>query len=42
MPPLDDRFSARLGTYRVVYLFDDELRLVTVVAVALRADVYRT
>lgn len=42
MPPLDDRFSARLGTYRVVYLVDDEFRLVTVVAVALRADICRT
>ena len=40
-PPLDDRHSARRGTYRVVYRIDDELRRVTVVAVVRRADAYR-
>ena len=40
-PPLDDRHSARRGTYRVVYRIDDELRRVTVVAVVCRADAYR-
>ena len=37
-PPMDDRFSARRGTYRI----DDKARVVTVVDVAHRRDVYRT
>jgi mRNA interferase RelE/StbE len=40
-PPLQDRYSARRGTYRVIYRIDDERRRVTVVAVTHRADVYR-
>lgn len=40
-PPLDDRYSARRGTYRIIYHIDDERRRVTVVAVAPRRDVYR-
>ncbi len=42
LPPLDDRHSARRGTYRVIYRIDDERRRVTVVAVVHRADAYRT
>ncbi len=42
LPPLDDRFSARRGTYRVIYRVDDITRVVTVVDVAHRRDVYRT
>jgi mRNA interferase RelE/StbE len=42
MPPLDDRQSARRGTYRVLYRIDDSARTVTVVAVAPRSDVYRS
>ena len=41
-PPLDDRHSARRGTYRVIYRIDDARRLVTVVGVVPRADVYRS
>ena len=41
-PPLDDRHSARRGTYRVIYRIDDTRRLVTVVGVFPRADAYRT
>lgn len=33
--------SARRGDYRVVYRFDDEQHLVTVVAIEHRSDVYR-
>jgi mRNA interferase RelE/StbE len=33
--------SARRGPYRIVYRIDDEARIVSVVAVAHRADVYR-
>ncbi|MFE6923725.1 type II toxin-antitoxin system RelE/ParE family toxin [Nocardia sp. NPDC057663] len=41
-PPLDDRFSARRGTYRVIYRIDDKRMVVTVVDVNHRRDVYRT
>lgn len=41
MPPLDDRHSARRGTYRVLYRIDDEKGLVTVLAVGPRSDIYR-
>jgi mRNA-degrading endonuclease RelE of RelBE toxin-antitoxin system len=41
MPPLDDRFSARRGTYRIIYRVDDAARTVTVVDVDHRRDVYR-
>jgi mRNA interferase RelE/StbE len=34
LPPMDDRFSARRGTYRVIYRIDDKARVVTVVDVA--------
>lgn len=40
-PPLDDRHSARRGTYRVIYRIDDDTRTVTVVDVAHRRDAYR-
>ena len=40
-PPLDDRHSARRGTYRVIYRIDEEQRRVTVVGVFSRADAYR-
>jgi len=42
LPPIDDRFSARRGTYRVNYRIDDKARVVTVVDVVHRRDVYRT
>jgi mRNA interferase RelE/StbE len=42
LPPMDDRFNARRGTYRVIYRIDDKARVVTVVDVAHRRDVYRT
>lgn len=40
-PPLDDRHSARRGTYRVIYRIDDARRIVTVVGVFSRSDAYR-
>ncbi|MFD5175533.1 type II toxin-antitoxin system RelE/ParE family toxin [Nocardia sp. NPDC058379] len=40
-PPLDDRFSARRGTYRVIYRIDDKRKVVTVVDVNHRRDIYR-
>ena len=33
MAPLDDRHSARRGTYRVIYLIDERQMMVTVLAV---------
>jgi mRNA interferase RelE/StbE len=41
LPPLDDRFSARRGTYRVISRIDDAARVVTVVDIDHRRDVYR-
>jgi mRNA interferase RelE/StbE len=38
---LDDCWSARRGPYRIVYRIDEEARMVSVIAVAHRADVYR-
>ena len=36
-PPLDDRHSARRGTYRVLYRIDEERQRVTVVGIFSRA-----
>jgi mRNA-degrading endonuclease RelE of RelBE toxin-antitoxin system len=33
LPPMDDRFSARRGTYRIIYRIDNKNRVVTVVDV---------
>ena len=41
-PPLDDRHSARRGTYRVLYRIDEERRRVNFVGVFSRADAYRS
>jgi mRNA interferase RelE/StbE len=41
LPPVADRFSARRGTYRIIYRIDDDARAVTVVDVDHRRDVYR-
>ncbi len=40
-PPLEDRHSARRGTYRVLYRIDEDRQRVTVVGVFSRADAYR-
>jgi mRNA-degrading endonuclease RelE of RelBE toxin-antitoxin system len=42
LPPLDDRLSARRGTYCIIYRVNDQERVVTVVDVAHRRDAYRT
>ncbi len=41
LAPLSDRFSARRGTYRIIYRIDEDSRTVTVVDVAHRRDAYR-
>lgn len=40
-PPLQDRRSARRGTYRIVYRIDDDSRIVTVLLISHRKDAYR-
>lgn len=42
LPPYEGTWSARRGTYRVLYEIDDEQRVVTVTAVEHRGDVYRS
>jgi mRNA interferase RelE/StbE len=42
LPPFEDRFSARRGTYRVIYRIDDKTHVVTVVDIGHRRDNYRT
>lgn len=39
--PYADMYSARRGTYRVVYQIDDESQTVTVITVGARSDIYR-
>ena len=41
-PPFEGHFSARMGTYRVIYVLDEEQRTVEVVAVVARSDAYRS
>ncbi|MGH3770860.1 MAG: type II toxin-antitoxin system RelE family toxin [Pseudonocardiaceae bacterium] len=41
LAPLDDRHSARRGSYRIIYRIDDKARTVTVVDVDHRGDVYK-
>ncbi len=41
-PPLEDRYSARRGTYRVIYRIADDERTVTIVDIAHRRDAYRS
>lgn len=38
---LADCWSARRGPYRIIYRIDDAARMISVVAVAHRADAYR-
>jgi mRNA interferase RelE/StbE len=42
LPPLDDRYSARRGSYRIIYRIDDKARTVTLVDVDHRNDVYKS
>jgi len=41
-PPLAPTYSARRGAYRVLYLIDDERRVVEVTAVRHRTDAYHS
>jgi mRNA interferase RelE/StbE len=39
---LEGRWAARRGPYRVIYALDEKAHMVTVLAVAHRADTYRS
>ena len=41
-PPLAPAWTARRGTYRILYTVDDTRRIVEVTAIRHRADAYRT
>lgn len=41
-PPYEGTWSARRGTYRVLYEIDDERLVVTVTAIEHRSDAYRS
>lgn len=41
-PPMTPAWTARRGTYRILYLMDDSHRVVEVTAVRHRSDAYRT
>lgn len=42
LPPYEGTWSARRGSYRVLYDMDEENRTVTVTAVEHRSDLYRS
>jgi mRNA interferase RelE/StbE len=42
LPPMEPTWTARRGTYRILYLVDEESRTVTVTAIRHRADAYRS
>jgi mRNA interferase RelE/StbE len=41
-PPMAPAWTARRGTYRILYLLDDTARFVEVTAIRHRSDAYRT
>ncbi|MHB8187856.1 MAG: type II toxin-antitoxin system RelE family toxin [Dermatophilaceae bacterium] len=41
-PPMAPAWTARRGTYRILYLLDDSHRIVEVTAIRHRSDAYRT
>jgi mRNA interferase RelE/StbE len=41
-PPMAPAWTARRGTYRILYLLDDTARIVEVTAIRHRSDAYRT
>lgn len=42
LAPLDDRYSARRGSYRIIYRIDEKARTVTIVDVDHRSGVYKS
>ena len=42
LPPFEGTWSARRGTYRVLYEIGEDDRVVTVTAIGYRADAYRS
>lgn len=41
-PPMAPAWTARRGTYRILYMVDDSHRIVEVTAIRHRSDAYRT
>ncbi|MEI6623353.1 MAG: type II toxin-antitoxin system RelE/ParE family toxin [Actinomycetes bacterium] len=41
-PPLADRFSARRGTYRILFRIDENTRTVAILTIVQRSDAYRS
>ncbi len=41
-PPMAPAWTARRGTYRILYLVDDSHRIVEVTAIRQRSDAYRS
>lgn len=41
-PPMAPAWTARRGTYRILYLLDDTARIVEVTVIRHRSDAYRT
>lgn len=41
-PPMESAWTARRGTYRILYRVDDTRRIVEVTAIRHRRDAYRT
>ena len=41
-PPMAPAWTARRGTYRILYLLDDTARIVEVTAIRHRSNAYRT
>jgi mRNA interferase RelE/StbE len=41
-PPMAPAWTARRGTYRIMYFVDDERKIVDVTAIRHRSDAYRT
>lgn len=39
---MEPTWTARRGTYRILYLIDEERRIVTVTAIRYRSDAYRS
>jgi mRNA interferase RelE/StbE len=42
LPPMEPTWTARRGSYRILYLIDEETRTVTVTAIRHRSDAYRS
>jgi mRNA interferase RelE/StbE len=42
LPPMEPTWTARRGTYLILYLIDERIRILTVTAIRHRSDAYRS